>query len=152
LILAAALFTLTTGTAVADTELDADTVALADSVGLDPVALAGALHSQPGVDAHAYLRFLGVLTSDAVASASGSPPLSGRVACIEEKESGGANVANLHGSGAVGVMQYMPGTFYAHAAELGHADWSPWNPAQARAVAAHDLVMGRRSQWTVGGC
>jgi membrane-bound lytic murein transglycosylase B len=75
-----------------------------------------------------------------------------RVACIEEKESRGLNIANLRGSGAVGVMQFMPQTFYAHAAELGHVDWSPWSPTQARVVAAHDLTLGRRSQWTVSGC
>jgi hypothetical protein len=75
-----------------------------------------------------------------------------RVDCIEGKESGGANVANSHGSGAGGVMQYMPGTFLRGATEMGHPEWSLWNPAQARAVAAHDLAMGRRSQWTVSGC
>jgi hypothetical protein len=75
-----------------------------------------------------------------------------RVDCIEMKESGGANVANFRGSGAVGVLQYMPRTFYAHAAEMLHWDWSPWVPWQARAVAAHDLALGRRRQWAVGGC
>ena len=75
-----------------------------------------------------------------------------RVACIEAKESGGANVSNRRGSGAGGVMQYMPSTFARGAAEMGHPEWSLWNPAQARAVAAHDLALGRRGQWTVGGC
>lgn len=75
-----------------------------------------------------------------------------RVACLEQKESGGANVANRRGSGAVGVLQYMPSTFAAHASEIGHPEWSPWNPPQARLVAAHDLVMGRRAQWSVSGC
>lgn len=75
-----------------------------------------------------------------------------RVACIESKESGGANVANARGSGAGGVMQYMDSTFAAHAREMGHPEWSKWNPAQARAVAAHDLALGRRGQWTVSGC
>jgi membrane-bound lytic murein transglycosylase B len=75
-----------------------------------------------------------------------------RVACIEWKESRGQNIANLRGSGAVGVMQYLPSTFYAHAAEMGHPTWSAWNVAQARLVAAHDLTLGRRSQWTVSGC
>lgn len=75
-----------------------------------------------------------------------------RVSCIEMKESGGANVANQQGSGAVGVLQFLPTTFYAHAAEMGHFDWSPWEPWQARAVAAYDLSMGRRLQWTVSGC
>lgn len=77
-----------------------------------------------------------------------------RVLCIEQAESGGKNVPNAHGSGAVGVMQYMPGTFAAHAAEMGHPDWSPWIPWQAEAVAAYDLAppRNRRSQWTVAGC
>jgi hypothetical protein len=75
-----------------------------------------------------------------------------RVACIEAKESGGANVWNRHGSGAGGVMQYMPGTFARSARELGHPEWSLWVPWQAREVAAHDLMMGRRAQWTVSGC
>lgn len=75
-----------------------------------------------------------------------------RVACIEAKESGGANVPNRQGSGAGGVMQYMESTFRAHAAELGHPEWSRWVPEQARLVAAHDLLRGRRAQWTVGGC
>lgn len=75
-----------------------------------------------------------------------------RVACLEQKESGGANIANRRGSGAVGVLQYMPSTFAAHAAELHHPEWSPWVPDQARTVAAHDLVLGRRAQWTVSGC
>lgn len=75
-----------------------------------------------------------------------------RVACIEAKESGGANVPNHQGSGAGGVMQYMESTFRAHAAELGHPEWSRWVPEQARLVAAHDLLLGRRAQWTVSGC
>jgi soluble lytic murein transglycosylase-like protein len=91
-------------------------------------------------------------------SASNSPaaPTSGvfssRVECIIAKESGGANIANRRGSGAVGVAQYMPSTFAAHATEMGHPEWSPWSPDQARAVAAHDLALGRRAQWSVGGC
>jgi hypothetical protein len=81
-----------------------------------------------------------------------APVVNSRVYCIEMKESGGANVANRSGSGASGVMQYLPGTFYAHAAEMGHFDWSPWVPWQAESVAAHDLALGRRAQWTVSGC
>lgn len=75
-----------------------------------------------------------------------------RVACIEAKESGGANVPNRSGSGAGGVLQYMESTFRRSAAEMGHPEWSRWNPDQARLVAAHDLMRGRRTQWTVGGC
>jgi hypothetical protein len=80
------------------------------------------------------------------------PVVDPRVACIEARESGGANVPNRGGSGAGGVMQYMESTFRAHAIEMGHPDWSRWTPWQARLVAAHDLAMGRRRQWTVGGC
>jgi hypothetical protein len=75
-----------------------------------------------------------------------------RVKCIETKESDGANVWNSRGSGAGGVLQYMPSTFARGAREMGHPEWSLWTPWQARLVAAHDLVMGRRSQWSVGGC
>jgi hypothetical protein len=75
-----------------------------------------------------------------------------RVACLEAKESGGANVWNSRGSGAGGVLQYMSSTFAAHAREIGHPEWSLWTPWQARLVAAHDLMLGRRSQWSVSGC
>jgi hypothetical protein len=78
--------------------------------------------------------------------------LATRVACIEAKESGGANVWNSQGSGAGGVLQYYPSTFARGAREIGHPEYSLWVPWQARIVAAHDLAMGRRSQWTVGGC
>jgi len=82
----------------------------------------------------------------------GSAQIWAQVACIEQKESGGLNIANHQGSGAVGVMQYMPSTFAAHAREMGHYGWSPWVPWQAREVAAYDLSRGRRTQWTVRGC
>jgi hypothetical protein len=75
-----------------------------------------------------------------------------RVACIEQKESGGANVWNRGGSGAGGVLQYFPSTFRRGALEMGHPEWSLWVPWQARLVAAHDLQMGRRRQWVVSGC
>jgi hypothetical protein len=113
-------------------------------------------------DPYSYLRSEGKLPPIALSGpprppAVASPPVlpavsSARVACIESKESGGANVWNHQGSGAGGVMQYVASTFAAHAAEMGHPEYSRWNPAQARAVAAHDLALGRRSQWTVGGC
>lgn len=81
-----------------------------------------------------------------------APVVDWRVACIEAKESGGANVWNRTGSGAGGVLQYMPSTFARGAAEMGHSEYSLWVPWQARLVAAHDLAMGRRRQWTVSGC
>jgi len=123
-----------------------DLESVAQEAGVDATDLLGALFSQPGVEARQYLIFDGKLT----------PPVpvitDWRVACIEAKESQGFNVWNRQGSGAGGVMQYMPGTFRAHAAEMGHPEWSLWVPWQARAVAAHDLALGRRRQWTVSGC
>jgi len=130
----------------------------AAAAGVDAVDLAGAANTV-GVDPWVYARSEGLLEHS-----PGPPPLGKvdvatvwrgvdpRVACIEAKESGGANISNAHGSGAGGVLQYMPSTFARGAAEMGHPEWSLWNPAQARAVAAHDLALGRRAQWTVGGC
>ncbi|HYW90151.1 MAG TPA: transglycosylase SLT domain-containing protein, partial [Chloroflexota bacterium] len=109
-------------------------------------------------DPFRYLRSVGELSPLAAlpsrpASSPTAPAVANsRVECIIAKESGGANVSNRQGSGAGGVMQYLPSTFAAHAREMGHPEWSLWNPAQARAVAAHDLALGRRAQWTVGGC
>lgn len=129
--------------------------------GVDEQALRGAVNTT-GVPPRTYLRSVGELAPEPLADAGRARPaatapplpaaLTARVKCIEAKESGGANVSNARGSGASGVLQYMPGTFAAHAAEMGHPEWSPWNPEQARAVAAHDLAMGRRAQWTVSGC
>lgn len=80
-----------------------------------------------------------------------------RVSCIEARESGGANVwrgntAPVYGDKPAGVLQYFESTFRPHAAEMGHPEYSRWVPWQARLVAEHDLDMGRRWQWTVGGC
>jgi hypothetical protein len=134
---------------------------------VDVQDLQGALSSQRArgltEDPFEYLRSNGELPPVSLSGPSRPPPVavsppapasgvSARVACIERAESGGANVANRRGSGAGGVMQYMPSTFARGAAEMGHPEWSLWNPAQARAVAAHDLALGRRAQWTVGGC
>jgi hypothetical protein len=133
----------------------ADVETAAAEAGVDVVDLQGAVNTV-GVDPYTYLRSVGALPPLPVPREPAIPPpvvaYNARVECIISKESGGANVANSRGSGAVGVAQYMPSTFAAHAREMGHPDWSPWNPAQARAVAAHDLALGRRAQWTVGGC
>jgi hypothetical protein len=91
-------------------------------------------------------------TQDQVVEAVVEQPVDPRVACIEAKESGGANVWNRGGSGAGGVLQYFPSTFRRGALEMGHPEWSLWVPWQARLVAAHDLQMGRRRQWVVSGC
>lgn len=138
-----------------------DVAEAASAAGVSEQDLLGALdslaHAGKTTDPYSYLRSDGKLPAlPPSASSSPAAPTSGafsaRVACIERAESGGANVANRRGSGAGGVMQYMPSTFAAHATEMGHPEWSLWNPAQARAVAAYDLALGRRAQWTVGGC
>jgi hypothetical protein len=124
------------------TEPTPETVQVAEAAGVDSWDLQGAVNVT-GLPADQYLEVVGELAA---------PVVDARVACIESKESGGANVANRQGSGAVGVLQFMPRTFSAHAAEMGHFDWSPWTPWQARLVAQHDLALGRRRQWTVTGC
>jgi hypothetical protein len=130
-------------------DVQAEVLEAAAVAHVDPVDLAGAV-ATTGMDPQSYLKAVG----EWPASPPGSPTasVSPRVACIEQRESQGLNIANHRGSGAVGILQYMPSTFAAHAAEMGHPEWSPWVPAQARAVAAHDLALGRRGQWTVGGC
>jgi hypothetical protein len=146
-------------------DAQAEVLAAATTAHVDPVKVQEALDTmaQDGVntDAWSYLRSTGELPplpreTVRPPALSDSPPaapaVSARVACIEGKESQGRNIANQRGSGAGGVMQYMPSTFAAHAAEMGHPEWSLWNPTQARAVAAHDLALGRRAQWSVGGC
>ena len=139
--------------------VEAEVEVAAAQAGVSVVDLMGAVNTTQ-LDPFTYLRAVGELPPlphDPPLRLVANPPpvanaLAARVACIESKESGGANVANARGSGAGGVLQFMPGTFAAHAAEMGHPEWSLWNPGQARAVAAHDLALGRRSQWTVGGC
>jgi len=128
----------------------------AAAAGVEPEDLQGAVNTT-GLDARTYLCRVGEAPCPKPAIAAppvvaAAPVSTARVECIIRAESGGANVANSRGSGAVGVAQYMPSTFAAHAREMGHPEYSPWNPAQARAVAAHDLALGRRGQWTVGGC
>jgi hypothetical protein len=136
-------------------DVQAEVLEAATAAHVDPVNLQGAVNST-GADPFDYLRGTGELPplpdKTPPATHALSTPPNARVQCLEQKESQGANVANRHGSGAVGILQYMPSTFAAHAAEMGHPEWSPWNVAQARAVAAHDLALGRRTQWTVAGC
>ena len=154
-LLAAAVILLSSGNVTPDEQ----TTILAQQVGVDPIELLGASNST-GAAPVAYLMYEGLMeppppSRPPSASNSPAPPTSGvssRVACIEAKESGGANVSNSRGSGAGGVMQYMDSTFARGAREMGHPEWSPWSPWQARRVAAHDLMRGRRAQWTVSGC
>jgi hypothetical protein len=138
---------LSVGTAHAD-EVTPDVKAAAVAANVDEVKLQGAVNSTR-TDPWTYLYSTGELAHPApTVSAS----LQLRVSCLEAAESGGANVWNRSGSGAGGVLQYFPATFARGAREIGHPEYSLWVPAQARLVAAHDLLMGRRSQWTVSGC
>jgi hypothetical protein len=142
-----------------DPDPNGQVATLAAEAGVDEQDLRGAMNTT-GLTARDYLRMTGELqppppvssASRLSASFNASAALTARVACIEAKESGGNNTWNSRGSGAGGVLQYMPSTFARGARELGHPEWSLWNPAQARLVAAHDLAMGRRGQWTVSGC
>lgn len=130
-----------------------DVAALAIEAGVDEVELLGAADTTR-LSPRQYLAAVGEYPQRPPPTLPVllAPSVAARVACIEGKESGGANVPNSRGSGAGGVLQYMESTFRAHAAEMGHPEWSRWVPEQARAVAAHDLSMGRRAQWTVPGC
>ncbi len=142
------LTTLATSAAHADSDIPDSVLAIADEAGVQPEDLYAATVTTK-MEPRQYLCMADGLLCPLPVQL---PGYNSRVACIEAKESGGANVSNRRGSGAGGVMQYMDSTFAAHAREMGHPEWSKWNPAQARAVAAHDLAMGRRSQWSVGGC
>jgi hypothetical protein len=126
---------------------------VADEANVDPRELVAAVATSYPIRpitlslARTYLCSVGELVCEQAARL-----LDWRVACIESKESQGNNVWNRSGSGAGGVMQYMETTFQSHAREMGHVDWSRWVPWQAELVAAHDLALGRRTQWTVSGC
>jgi len=128
--------------------VDADTIAAAAEANVGLVPLLGAMASTH-LGARDYLISVGEIDAPVLEP---PPRYAAQVACIESKESGGANVWNKNGSGAGGVLQYMESTFRRGALELGHPEWSRWTPWQARLVAAHDLALGRRRQWTVSGC
>lgn len=147
-VLAAALYAITALSPSPDPQAVREA---ASDARVDEQDLLGALLTVGEHDPREYLYATGELVRPYV------PPdypaaIMARVACIERKESGGANVPNHSGSGAGGVMQFMESTFRRSAAEMGHPEYSRWVPWQARLVAAHDLMRGRRAQWTVGGC
>lgn len=148
-LVAAALILLSSGNVTPDEQ----TTILAQQVGVDPLELQGAVNAT-GAAPVTYLLYEGLIQLEPPPPPATQTVVAynARVECIIVKESGGANIANRRGSGAVGVAQYMPSTFAAHAREMGHPEYSPWVPWQAREVAAHDLALGRRSQWTVSGC
>lgn len=123
---------------------------IAAEAGVDPVKLQGAVNAT-GLPAKEYLYAVDELARPVPAVTNP------RVACIENKETGGQNVWRDHtpprsGDKPAGVLQYFESTFRRGAVEMGHPDWSRWTPWQARLVAEHDLLLGRRGQWTVLGC
>jgi hypothetical protein len=89
---------------------------------------------------------------DQVVEVEPLPALNPRVECIIARESGGRDVMNRQGSGATGPGQYMPATWRAHTVEMGEPWLNIHSLADVRRVAAYDLSMGRRRQWSVGGC
>ena len=99
-LLAAAMLLLSTGAAAPDEE----TTVLAASVGVDPVALQGAVNST-GVAPAAYLASEGLLDPPAT-HAPPVPSASSRVACIIRVESRGDAHAVNPRSGAAGLGQF----------------------------------------------
>jgi hypothetical protein len=87
------------------------------------------------------------------------PASAGRMDCIIDKESQWQDVMNRQGSGAGGPGQYMQGTWDRHVLELKIHGLVGWDRNMSRhnfddvfVVMDYDLAMGRRAQWTVGGC
>lgn len=65
---------------------------------------------------------------------------------VAECESG-LNASAYNASGASGLFQFMPGTFYSYARQIG--EWrSLWNPAAAANVAAYMFSRGQAYQWS----
>jgi soluble lytic murein transglycosylase-like protein len=59
-------------------------------------------------------------------------------------------VDNRQGSGARGLMQFMPGTYRWMSAQAGYAGTSPYDAWSAAHVAAWAIAHGYLSHW--GGC
>jgi soluble lytic murein transglycosylase-like protein len=64
-------------------------------------------------------------------------------------ESGGrSNAVNKGGSGASGLLQFMPGTFYANARRAGIVNADIWNPEHQIHTAAYMFSIGQEGQWS----
>ncbi len=137
----------------AQSEPTDDTVAAAAEANLDPMLVQGAVNSQPGIDARTYLVGIGLLTtalqggspSAAVGSGSGSPPLTGRLACIARAESRNDPNATNPRSGAAGLFQFLYGTWMS--TPQGQAGLSRYDPAAATAAAEWMVAQGRIREW-----
>src|SRR5215467_13286203 len=98
----------------------------ADRFGLDPVKLQGAVNTL-GVDAYSYLLHEGLIVLP-------GPPLNAaveaRLDCIQHLESHDTASATNRRSGAMGLFQFLPGTW--RSTPQGQAGMSAYDPVAAR--------------------
>jgi hypothetical protein len=153
-----ALFGLVVGTVLgaalglhAETDPTDETVAAATEAGLDPMLVQGAVNSQPGLDARAYLQGIGLLPTvplsasplGAAVAGDGRPTVSGsdwpiggalgqRIWCIEGIESrhGQAmyNPTPVGREHAQGYLGWLPSTAASVGVTIGNR-WSEWQGA-----------------------
>ena len=137
-LLAAAMLLLSTGAVTPDEE----TTVLAASVGVDPVALQGAVNST-GVAPAAYLASEGLLDPPAT-HAPAPAPSSPRVACIIRVESRG-NPSARNRSGAAGLGQFLPSTWAT--TPQGKTGLSVYDPAANTAAITWMISVGRAREF-----
>ena len=132
-------------------------VAIAEEAGVDPLLLLGAVATtrQPARD---YLISVGEL----LPPVPPGPPYGAAVArarCIISKESGGLDIPNRQGSGAVGPGQYFASTWARHTA-LYRSATGYSGPLSLHSLDHVTAVMSwilaalpsTRREWAVGGC
>jgi Transglycosylase SLT domain len=140
-----------------DRAVSQDTIAAANEAGVRLVDLLGAV-STTGVPGRAYLISVGELASPAtVAQAGVAPPsplgatsvsssVDRLVDCLAWHESRGFAGAYNRGSGASGLLQFLPSTFAT--TPQGKAGLSPFDPSAARAAAKWMISQGRLHEWS----
>jgi soluble lytic murein transglycosylase-like protein len=138
-LLAAAMLLLSTGAVTPDEE----TAVLAASVGVDPVALQGAVNST-GSSPVAYLASEGLLDPPAT-HAPPAPSASSRVACIIRVESRGDAHAVNPRSGAAGLGQFLSSTWKT--TPQGRAGLSVYDPAANTAAINWMIAVGRAREF-----
>jgi len=124
----------------------------AESVGVDPADLQGALNST-GVDAYTYLLHEGLIDPPAPVRPPLNAAMEARLDCIQRVESHNVASATNRQSGAAGLFQFLPGTW--RSTPEGKAGLSPYDPVAARSAARWMLSQGRAREWvavTAGGC
>jgi hypothetical protein len=141
-------------------ELGEDTLLVARETGDDLVDLLGAMSSTQQT-ARQYAVSVGELPGPQPPPSIG-PPYGSAVArarCIISKESGGADVPNARGSGALGPGQYFPSTWAAHSS-LYRAVTGYNGPLSLHVydhvLAVMSWILGAmpstRAAWAVSGC